>query len=191
MIKFRTLTLLAACFVLAAVSAQAQKIGYVNSQLLLADMPEVKAAETDLVSYREQQEKLLKTKIEGFQTELAELERKNTEGELTPKQIQEEQTRMQTKQQEIQQFEASVNEQLAKRREEKFQPVFDRVNSAIAEIAKADNYQYVFDMAAGGVILYADESMDLTSKVKTEMGNAAPAPSAPAAEAPTDTSGGN
>jgi outer membrane protein len=150
-------------------SVQAQSFGYVNSQAILADMEEVKAAESDLVGFREQKKKLLQLEIEGFQQELAELEAKNQAGELTPKQIEQEQARMQQEQQRIAKMENDINEEIAERRETKFQPVFDKVNAAIEKVAKEKSYQYVFDSGAGGIILYADESMDITEAVKAEL----------------------
>ena len=165
----RTTLLLALALVLCAAAAQAQKFGYVNSQALLAELEEVKAAESDLVGFRDQQQKLLETKVQAFQTQLQELETQNANGELTPKQIQEKQVEMQTKQQELQEMEASIQQKLVERREEKFQPIFDKVNAAIEAVAQAGAYQYVFDAAAGGVIVYADETMDITELVKAEL----------------------
>lgn len=165
----RNVLLLALALFATAAVAEAQKFGYVNSQELLAELDEVKAAESDLVGFRDQQQKLLETKVQAFQTQLQELEQQNAEGLLTPKQIQEKQVEMQTKQQELQEMEASIQQKLVERREEKFQPIFDKVNAAIETVAQANDYQYVFDAAAGGVIVYADESMNITELVKTQL----------------------
>ena len=165
----RNLLLLALALALSATLARAQKIGYVNSQEILTELEEFKAVESDLVGFRDQQQKLLETKVQAFQTQLQELEQQNAEGLLTPKQIQEKQLEMQTKQQELQEMEASIQQQLLERREEKFQPIFDRINTAIETVAQANGYQYVFDASVGGVIVYADESMDITDLVKAEL----------------------
>jgi len=157
------------CFATAFSTLQAQSFGYVNSQELLAGMEEVKAAESNLVGFRDQKQKLLQMEIEKFQQELATLEQRNAAGELTPKQIEEEQVRMQTEQQRIGKMETDMGQEIATRREKEFQPIFDKVNEAIEKIAKEKSYQYVFDAAAGGVILYADEKMDLTAEVKAAL----------------------
>ena len=154
------------CFATAFSTLQAQSFGYVNSQELLQGMEEVKAAESNLVGFRDQKQKMLQMEIEKFQQQLATLEKRNAEGDLTPKQIEEEQARMQTEQQRIGKMESEMGQEIAARREKEFQPIFDKVNAAIEKIAKEKSYQYVFDAAAGGVILYADESMNLTAEVK-------------------------
>ena len=44
-----------------------------------------------------------------------------------------------------------------------------KVNQAIKDIAAEDGYTYIFDTSLG-IILYADESTDLTEKVKSRLG---------------------
>ncbi len=165
----RNLFLVALLFVAGAFTAQAQKFGYVNSESLLSQMEDMKAAESDLVAYRDQQQKLFQTKVESFQAEVAELQRKNEAGEMTPKQLQEAQTRLQTKQETLGTEEQTISESLQKRRQDKIQPIFDKVNKAIEAVAKEDQLTYVFDGSTGGVILYADESSDITTKVKAKL----------------------
>ncbi len=165
----RNLFLVALLLVAGLTTAEAQKFGYVNSENLLSQMEDMKAAESDLVAYREQQQKLFQTKVEAFQAEVAELQRKNEAGEMTPKQLQEAQTRLQTKQEELGAEEQKISEALQKRRQDKIQPIFDKVNKAIATVAKEDELTYVFDGSTGGVILYADESSDITTKVKAKL----------------------
>ncbi len=157
------------CLLGLAFNAQAQKIGYVNSQAILSDMDEVKAAESDIVGFRDQQQKLLQTKMEAAQAEYQTLSQKQQAGELTPKQLQEGEASLQKKQVELQEMEASIQDKLLERREAKFQPIFDRVNAVIESVAQEGGYTYVFDATAGGVIVYADESMDLTEQVKAKL----------------------
>ena len=189
----RSLLLTALVLLVGLGSAAAQRFGYVDTQTLLAELDEMKAAESDLVSFRDQQQKLLQTKIEAFQAELADLERRNSEGLLTPKQIQEAQADMQQKQTEIGEFELQVSEQLAERRAQKLQPIFDRVNAVIAEVAEEGEFTYVFNGGEGGLILYADASMDLTDAVRARLasGGAAPATSAPSTTVPEEEAENN
>lgn len=152
-----------------ALGAQAQKIGYVNSQEILAAMPEVKAAESDLIAFRDQKQKLIQTKVEAAQAEYQALATKQQAGELTPKQLQEGEASLQAKQEELAKMEEEVQGEIIKRREDKFQPIFDRVNVAIEAIAKEQGYSYVFDATASGVIVYADETMNITDLVKAKI----------------------
>ena len=165
----RQFVLMAIASLALSFSVQAQKFGYVDSQALLMEMEEVKAAESNLKAFRDIKQKAFEEKIQKFQAELNELERRNAEGELTPKMIQEEQVRMQAKQEELAQEEAKIADDLSARREKEFQPIFDRVNTAIASVAKEEGMVYIFEGGAGGVILYADDSMDITDKVKSKL----------------------
>jgi outer membrane protein len=49
------------------------------------------------------------------------------------------------------------------------QPILDKVNEAIQSVAKEQGFHYIFD-ANSGVILYADESTDVTNLVKAKLG---------------------
>ncbi|OQY29217.1 MAG: hypothetical protein B6244_04290 [Candidatus Cloacimonetes bacterium 4572_55] len=48
------------------------------------------------------------------------------------------------------------------------QPVFDKINTILIEIAKDGNYTMIFDSIAGNV-LYADDSLDLTDRIIEEL----------------------
>jgi Skp family chaperone for outer membrane proteins len=48
------------------------------------------------------------------------------------------------------------------------QPILDKVNAAIKAVAEEHGYQFIFD-AQSGVILYADESADITALVKAKL----------------------
>jgi len=150
-------------------SSVAQKFGYINSAAVLQDIPEVKAAESDLVGLQTQ----LKKKGEGMVTELqakyAEVSEKEKKGELAPKQLQIESDALKAKEEEIGKYEQEMSAMLSQRREELLQPILDKVNKAIAEIAAENNYQYIFDSTTN-VMLYADPTTDVTSLVRKKLG---------------------
>ncbi len=66
-------------------------------------------------------------------------------------------------------YEQEVMDQLAKKREELFKPIFDRFNKAMSDVAKEKGFMLVFDTNTQ-VVLYADESLDVTKDVKTKLG---------------------
>ncbi len=78
-------------FVLSTVfSINAQKLGFVNSTLIVKDMPEVKVAESTLSTFKSQLEKKFEQKVAAYTAKYQELQRKESQGELSPKQIQDE-----------------------------------------------------------------------------------------------------
>ncbi|MBX2815876.1 MAG: OmpH family outer membrane protein [Saprospiraceae bacterium] len=161
-----TIALLAGTFVLA--SAQT-KIGYVNSVALLQEIPEVKQANANLEALQTQLQKKGQSMVEEFQKKYQELQRKEQQGELSPKMLQDEGAKLQEEEKKIQQYEQDMQTQLAEKQQTLLQPILDKVNGFIEEIAKEDGLSYVID-SSSGVLLYADETMDITAKVKARLG---------------------
>jgi outer membrane protein len=150
-------------------SLQAQKFGYVNSAALLQEMPEVKEAEANLETLQKQLQAKGQKMVEDFQVKYADLERRHNEGGIAPKDLEAEAQKLKEEENAIAAYEQDMQRQVLAKREELLQPILDRVNEAIEQVAKEENYTYIFDSSAG-VLLYADESTDVTTKVKAKLG---------------------
>lgn len=160
---------LLALVLMAATHVEAQKFGYVSSQALLAEMPAVKQAEANLDALKKQLQKKGQQMLTELETNYRELQRKEAQGDLSPKQIEEEAMKIKEEEQKIAQFEQDMQRQLLTKQEELMKPVIDQVNQAIEDVASEGGYDYIFD-AVGGFILYAKESHDVTGKVKAKLG---------------------
>jgi len=165
----RILLLTALVLSVGLTSAVAQKIGYVNSQVLLQELPDYKNAEANFENYRTQLQKKLEQKAELLKVDYQAVARKAEQGELSPVQQEQETTRLQTEQNKLLQYEQEIQQDLVKRQQEEMQPILDKVNTAINTVAEENDMTYVFD-AASGIILYADESTDITTQVKAKLG---------------------
>jgi len=86
MTTIRPLAILIACMML-TLAAGAQKFGYINSQELIQQIPQVKEANAQLETSKQQYEKLGQDKVAALQTKYAALERKQAQGEIAPKQL--------------------------------------------------------------------------------------------------------
>ncbi|SUB78688.1 periplasmic chaperone [Porphyromonas macacae] len=143
-----------------------QKIGIVNTQEVMAGMPEVKVAndkmndlakkyDTDLNGMRDEYNK----KVEAFAKEqegLVENIRLRRQQEL-----QDIQTR-------IQQSYQVMQEDLQKQQQQLLQPIQVKIQGAIKKVADAENCTYVMESA---MMLYAgNAAIDLTEKVKASLG---------------------
>jgi len=146
-----------------------QKFGYMDSNALVAEMPEVKQADAKLETLQKQLQKQGQQKLQALQQKAQELERKERQGEIAPKKLQAEAELLQAEQLELQQFEQDMQRQVMQKRQELYQPIFDKVNTVIEEVAKEQDYTYIFDLSAGS-ILYADESTDVTAIVRERLG---------------------
>jgi outer membrane protein len=152
-----------------AFQASAQNIGHINSQLILSEMPEVKAAESNLEAFQTQLQKKGQMMIEDFQKKYQEVARKEQQGELSPRQLEEESKKLKVEEETIQKFEQEMQMQILSKREELLQPILDRVNATIETVSKEKGYSYIIDLSAG-MLLYAQEESDITAEVKKRLG---------------------
>ena len=152
--------LLIAVTAFAAVSAFAQpKFAHVNTTELVQLCPEMdKARETMNAASQEAQETFndmqteFNTKLQAYQSKgstWTAATRESKEKELTEIQ------------QRIQEFSQTVQAELQAQQEQLMQPIYQKVNETIQDLAKKGGYIYVFDTQA---VLYVDpaQSIDLT-----------------------------
>ena len=152
------------CF--AVISLQAQKFGYVNSQAILAEMPEVKQAEANLEALQKQLQKKLQDSMTKLQQDYVTVQQRVERGELSPKQQEEEAKKLQDRQNQLAQEEQNMVQQIQKKRADELNPILEKVNTAIAEVAKENGYQFIFEQ---GVLLYFEESQDVSDLVKAKL----------------------
>jgi outer membrane protein len=60
--------------------------------------------------------------------------------------------------------------ELSKKQQEIMKPVQDKIFQAIQEVAKEENFDYVFDKSGQILLLYSNEKYDLTNKVLDKIG---------------------
>lgn len=156
-------------FLLFATSIQAQKFGYINTQALISDIPEVKEANANLETYKSQLQKKGQAMIQSLQTKYQDLERKQAQGEIAPKQLEAEATKLKDEEAKIGEFEQTSQQQIIAKSEQLLKPLRDKIQKAIDDVAVEKGFTYIFD-ASLGIILYADDSTDVSSLVKAKLG---------------------
>ncbi len=154
-------------FAMMTFATQAQKYGYINSQGILAEMAEVKQMNSNLKTLGEQLQKKGQNMLTAYQTKEKNAVAKAEKGELSPLEQETLGKELQAEQQEIMKFEQEMQQQLAKKEQELLKPIIDRVNGAIAEVAKEKGYNMIFDAA---VLLYAEEGTDVSTAVRGKLG---------------------
>ncbi|MBT8189177.1 MAG: OmpH family outer membrane protein [Bacteroidia bacterium] len=163
------LFILTFAFALLSVSQiSAQKFGYVNSQELIQDIPEVKEANSNIETYRNQLQKKGQEMLKSLQAKYQELERKQAQGEISPKQLEEEAARLKQEEQTILSFEQESQQKILKKSEDLLSPLRDKIQNAIDEVAAENNFDYIFDYSTG-FVLFADKSTDVSALVKAKL----------------------
>ena len=149
--------------------AQAQKFGYVNSGAILAELPEMKQLQSSLEAYQTILKKDGEAKVAAFQQKQESAAQKKQRGEMTPKEEEVVTADLQKMQEDLYAYGQKMESDLAAKQQKDMEPILTKVNTAIQDVAKEGSYQYIFD-AQSGVILYADESSDVTKLVKAKLG---------------------
>jgi outer membrane protein len=164
-----------------AVKAQSPvKIGYTNAEYILSNMPEAKQIEADLKVHEQQLSTQLDTKSKEFDSKVQEYQR--TAENMIPEVRADKELELRNLQQSIQKFQQEAQNSLQRKQAELLQPVFDKIQKAIDEVAKANGYTHIFNSGQPDVglniILYAREEDNISNLVLKQLGIEPPAPEA-------------
>ena len=150
-----------------SVSAQV-KLGHINTQELIQAMPETAEARKTLETKQTEIENELTNMQESFRTKLEEYS-KSAETMSDVIRASKEQE-LQELQQRIQNFQQLAVDNLRSTEQELFQPIMDKALNAIKEVGKENGFTYVFDLSAGGILYFADNTEDILPLVKKKLG---------------------
>ena len=160
------LTLIAAFAMFASSHAQS-KIAHVNLSELMNAMPEMKDFEKKLKDY----ETLLRNQLEEMQTELQKNYTAYMNDSVSPPAIMEiKKKKLEDLQANIQQFTQTAEQDMQKKREELYMPIYKKAKNAINEVAKAKGFDYVLDSSEGLGVLVVNAANDLMNDVKKKLG---------------------
>ncbi len=145
----------------------AQEVAHINSQELIAAMPEMKSAQSQL-------EKLQKTYDTEIKNMMKEFEAKYKQYEAeAPQKTEEENAKraqeIQTMQNNIAAYRDQALKDLQKKEGDLLQPILDKAKNAIQKVARAQGFKYVLDSGQGSGVIMA-EGKDLLNDVKKDLG---------------------
>jgi len=152
----------------AVASLSAQKFGYVNSQQLLQESPEVKAADTQMETYQKSLMTKGETMVKELEADYNKYMQEASGKTLSPVQMQQREADLTAQQQAIQKYEQEVQEKIYIKREQLLKPIIDKINTAIEAVGKEGGYTMIFDTSTGA-LLHATESEDVINLVKAKL----------------------
>jgi outer membrane protein len=142
------------------------KIGYIDSNKILTEMPQTDSLSKELKNYADYLDQQMQTmgqeyqkKVQDYQQNVAgmsDLIRQTKEKEITDLQ------------QRIQAFQASADQDLQNKQQELFNPLIQQVKDAITAVGKENGYNYILDVGTGAVVYY--EGDDIFPLVKKKLG---------------------
>ena len=177
--KYYFLASVLSCFLYTGSSYSQIKIGYVDSEVILKQLPEAQKVQSELEALQKQyldtiqtRETDLKSKAETFKSKYDDAQKRVEAGDIkSESEMKELQTEMSGLQQELQTlgegldvYKQTVQNALLQRQAELFKPVKDKITRTIEDVAKSMKINFVFDKA-DGTMLYGDKEYDITFKV--------------------------
>lgn len=159
------------------------KIGYVNTQALMAAAPGRMAAEDaynkEVVAFQKQQQvwsDSLRNQFAAYQ---------KAEPTLTAAKKQSEQERLQKLQQDLTNLNTLGETKIRQRENEVLAPLMEIVRAAIEEIRTEGGYAMIFSGDENSPIVAADKNLDLTDRVVARLKTKAATATAPSAMSPS------
>ncbi|MBL4623738.1 MAG: OmpH family outer membrane protein [Flavobacteriales bacterium] len=162
-------TMLFALLLVVSTSAFSQKakFAHIDSNELLAAMPERTALEKQLQTEYQTLEANLQDMSQEYQRKVAEYQEMEASGTGSDLILQTKISEIQDLETRIQQFQVSAQDAIQQKELELMEGLYEIAKKAISEVATENGYAYVFDAA---VLLHKPESDDILPLVKKKLG---------------------
>ena len=149
-------------------STQAQsKFGYLNSNELLAMMPESQSMQEELQTYAKGLESQLTAMQAEYEKKVVEYQQNETSYTDI---IKEDKIReIQSIEQRVIEFQKNAEQSINEKRIELYTPILEKANEAIKKVAEEGNYTFIFDSSFGN-LLYSSERENVLNLVKSKLG---------------------
>ena len=175
---FFLIFLLGSCIVCTLPVMAQSKIGYINSQKILATYPAAVDAQKKLEAESNKWGQELQKMEADFQSKKEELEQQSL---LLSEEKKRERAlaleNLATEAQKFQNDKWGEQGEFFRRREELLKPVIDQINEVINQIGDEENYDFIFDSLEGN-LLFAKDKYDLTDQVLEELEKKTPSDNA-------------
>lgn len=160
--------ILAAGILLSAVSLQAQKLGHINSAVVIESHPRVATANAELEDFQKSLAEPFEVKAKAFQEKYRKYLEDASGGVLSQVAMQAQQNELRAEQKTLAEEDQQIQFKVLQKREALLQPILSEVDSLIQMLGKEGQYTMIFDTSVSGALLFAMDSEDLTEVLKTK-----------------------
>ena len=155
--------------------AQAQlKVGYVDIQMILLQMPERDSIESVLKIKQQELREKIEAKQQLMQQKYATFQKRAQLGEVTPKEQQEMEQEIQKMQQDLQAMAQTSEQELLEKEQELLSPIETRIVKIIDDLREEKKYDIILNAVDGTtgsrIVISSDKEADLTDDVLKKMG---------------------
>ncbi|MDE5759711.1 OmpH family outer membrane protein [Bacteroides sp.] len=164
----KKIALIVVMFILPLGAMAQAKFAHMNSQEVITVMPEFTKAQADLDAMsKEYQEEMQRTNEEFQKKYQAFL----TEQDSLPKNIAERrQKELQEMAQRQEEFQQEAYQSMQKAQQDAMAPIYKKLDEAVQAVGKAEGVVYIFDIARTPIAYIGAASVDVTAKVKAQLG---------------------
>jgi len=142
------------------------KFGHVDYGEIMKNMQGIDSAQTAMVNFRNDLQSAAEQMTKEFQEKQANLEKLTSSSNTSQAILKIKQDELMAMYKRIQEFSQAMETEIADKQLELLEPFQTKLLATIKKIAKADNYNYIFDIST---LLFYATSDDLTDKVKAEL----------------------
>jgi len=167
MSKIKYFLLLSPFFLFSFNCVAQSKFGHVDYGEIMKNMPGIDSAQTVMLNFRNDLQATAEQMTKEFQDKQAEFEKLANGSNTSQAILKIKQDDLLAIYKRIQEFSQSTETEIANKQLELLEPFQTKLLVAIKKVAKADSYNYVFDIST---LLFSAPGDDLTDKVKTVLG---------------------
>ncbi len=165
--RFKLLTVALLLIFAGTVVAQELKFGHVNMQELILELPEKKAADEKLQAEAQTLQNRMQKMSDEHEAKFKEyLEERETMPELIRTTMEKE---IQDIEQRLQNYQMMAQQTLAKKEQELYQPILEKLQKAIDTVGQTNGLIYIFDVSSQVVLYHSENSLDCAEMVKAEL----------------------
>ena len=142
------------------------KIGTVNTEFIISEMPELEEVKSQMQDYNKELSRKIQSKYTEYQELVQKFEKEKDSLNDVMKEIR--QNEIYDKEQSINKLQKNSQQLARVKRDELMRPLYKKIGVAIEKIVKKEGYTQIFNENNG--LVYGKPEDDLTEEVLTELG---------------------
>ncbi|NJW53994.1 OmpH family outer membrane protein [Salinimicrobium oceani] len=149
-------------------SAFAQsKVGTIDADYILSQMPEMATVNEGLKAYNEELQKELQTNVQNYESLVKDYQANSTS--LADEEKANKETEIITLENDIKNFRQKATVMMQMKRNELTQPLYKLINEAMLQVIQEEKYTQIFH-SGGNDLAFSSQEYDITMKVLKKMG---------------------
>ncbi len=149
------------------VSCNEQKTAYVDTTVLIKEYKEMKDVEAQFTSKSDSVRKQLDSAAQSFQQEVQAYQSQMNSMSETDRKAKEQE--LMQKQQMLQQQQQMVGNKLREQSNTVMDSIVTKIKAYVKDYGKENNYTYIFGSNESANIMYAEEGLDITQDILSEL----------------------